>query len=91
MMELAWNINRWKPEEAHNYTRYWAAKTFGSELAQEIADIQAGYYRLQAAGKDSHVWFVNYSEDQIEPRSRTIEGCLLRACPLSCPWGCHDQ
>lgn len=68
VMELAWNINRWKPEEAHDYTRYWAAKTFGSELAQEIADIQAGYYRLQAAGKDSHVWFVNYSEDQIEQR-----------------------
>ena len=68
VMELAWNINRWKPAEAHNYIKYWAKKTFGKEVAQEIADMQAGYYRLQAAGKDAHVWFVDYSEEQIEQR-----------------------
>ena len=68
VMDLAWDINRWKPSEAHNYIKYWAAKTFGSCVAQEIADIQAGYYRLQAAGKDAHVWFVNYSTEQIEHR-----------------------
>lgn len=79
VMDLAWDINRWKPSEAHNYVKYWAAKTFGNErlrvgehssgmVAQEIADIQAGYYRLQAAGKDAHVWFVNYSAEQIEQR-----------------------
>ena len=68
VMDLAWDVNRWKPSEAHNYIKYWATKTFGSEVAQEIADIQAGYYRLQAAGKDAHVWFVNYSAEQIEQR-----------------------
>ena len=68
VMDLAWDINRWKPSEAHNFIRYWAAKTFGNCVAQEIADIQAGYYRLQAAGKDAHVWFVNYSAEQIEQR-----------------------
>ena len=68
VMDLAWDINCWKPTEAHNYIRYWAEKTFSREVAQEIADMQAGYYQLQAAGKDSHVWFVNYSEEQIEQR-----------------------
>ena len=68
VMDLAWDINRWKPSEAHNYIKYWAAKTFGNEVAQEFADIQAGYYRLQAAGKDAHVWFINYSAEQIEQR-----------------------
>jgi hypothetical protein len=68
VMDLAWDINRWKPSEAHNYIKYWAAKIFDNEVAQEIADIQAGYYRLQAAGKDAHVWFVNYSAEQIEQR-----------------------
>lgn len=68
VMDLAWDINRWRPTEAHNYIRYWAEKTFSREVAQEIADMQAGYYQLQAAGKDSHVWFVNYSEEQIEQR-----------------------
>ena len=68
VMDMAWDINRWKPSEAHNYIKYWAAKTFGNEVAQEIADIQAGYYRLQTAGKDAHVWFINYSAEQIEQR-----------------------
>ena len=68
VMDLAWDIHRWKPSEAHNYIKYWAAKTFGNEVAQEIADIQAGNYRLQAAGKDAHVWFINYSAEQIEQR-----------------------
>ncbi len=68
VMDLAWNINRWKPSEAHNYIKYWAEKNFGNEVAQEIADMQAGYYRLQAAGKDAHVWFVNYSAEQMEQR-----------------------
>ncbi len=68
VMELAWDINRWKPAEAHNYIRYWATKTFCEDLAQEIADLMAGYYQLQAAGKDAHVWFVNYTEAQIAQR-----------------------
>ena len=68
VMDLAWDINRWNPSEAHNFINYWAAKTFGNEVSQEIANIQAGYYRLQAAGKDAHVWFVDYSAEQIEHR-----------------------
>lgn len=68
VMDLAWDINRWKPSEAHNYIKYWATKTFGNEAAQKIADIQAGYYRLQAAGKDAHVWFIDYSTEQTEQR-----------------------
>ncbi len=68
VMDLAWDINRWKPAEAHHYIKYWAEKTFGCEMAQEIADLQAGYYQLQAAGKDAHVWFVSYSGEQIEQR-----------------------
>ena len=68
VMDLAWDIDRWKPAEAHNYMEYWAGKTFGQEYAKEIADIQADYYRLQASGKDAHVWFVNYTESQIAQR-----------------------
>lgn len=82
VMDLAWDVNRWKPAEAHRYIEYWAAKTFGSELAKPIADLQARYYRLQAGGKDAHVWFVDYTEQQIaerlrEARSLETEACLL--------------
>lgn len=68
VMDLARNIDRWTPSEAHNYIKYWATKTFSADVALEIADMQRGYYQLQAAGKDAHVWFVNYSEEQIEQR-----------------------
>ncbi|MBR3473006.1 MAG: glycosyl hydrolase 115 family protein [Prevotella sp.] len=68
VMELAWNIDRWKPTVAHDYTKVWAAKTFGKEWAQEVADLQQGYYQLQAGGKEAHVWFIDYSKEQIEQR-----------------------
>ena len=72
VMDLAWDIDRWKPTEAHNYIKYWAEKTFGPTVAQDIADLMAGYYRLQAGGKDAHVWFVNYTESQIAQRIETF-------------------
>lgn len=68
VMDLAWNINRWTPDKAHGYIRQWVAETFGDEFADEIAELQDGYYRLQASGKDSHVYFVNYPESEINIR-----------------------
>lgn len=67
-MELAWNIDKWKPDHAHAYIGKWVAKTFGKEYAEEIAKIQDEYYKLMAAGKDSHVYFISYSEEEIENR-----------------------
>lgn len=68
VMDLAWDVDRWKPEAAHRYIQHWAAQTFTPELAPEIALLQAGYYQLQAAGKDAHVWFVPFTENQIAQR-----------------------
>lgn len=82
-MDLAWDINRWKPTEAHNYIKYWAAKTFSSDLAQEIADLQARYYKMQAAGKDAHVWFVNYTEQQVAERVREAQALAREAASLA--------
>jgi len=82
-MDLAWNISRWKPEEAHNYIKYWAQRTFGREVAQEISDMQAGYYQLQAGGKDAHVWFINYTEKQIEQRLSLWRGLAAHAADVA--------
>jgi len=84
VMELAWDINRWQPGEAHNYIRYWAEKTFGPTVAQYIASLMDRYYRMQAGGKDAHVWFVDYTERQVaerlrEARSLETEARLLAA------------
>ena len=89
VMDLAWDINRWKPETAHGYIRHWAEKTFGAQLAEPIARLQADYYRLQAGGKDAHVWFIDYTEKQIQQRveqSRRLQAAaadLARRVPSS--------
>jgi len=83
VMDLAWDINRWKPSEAHKYIKCWAERTFGGEVAQEIADMQERYYKLQAAGKDAHVWFVNYSNEEIEQRLAEWRALSAHALELS--------
>ncbi|MBQ9215595.1 MAG: glycosyl hydrolase 115 family protein [Prevotella sp.] len=70
VMDLAWDVNRWRPTEAHQYIKYWAEKTFGTAVSQDIANLMARYYQLQAGGKDAHVWFVNYTEQQVAERLR---------------------
>ena len=68
VMELAWDIDRWRPCDAHDYIRQWAECTFGADVADEIAGMQSRYYRLQAGGKDAHVWLVDYTERQAATR-----------------------
>lgn len=68
VMDLAWDLDQWSPSKAHDYIRYWAAKTFGESVAYKIADLQNRYYQLQAGGKDAHVWFINFTEQQILQR-----------------------
>lgn len=60
-MELAWDIDAWKPENAHRYIGQWASRIFGKEAGAEIAGIYGSYYRLMASGKDSHVYFLDPS------------------------------
>ncbi len=78
-MELAWDLDRWTPEKAHGFIKEWAARTFGKKHASEISDIQDEYYRLQASGKDSHVWFIEYPETEIRERLRRWEDIARRA------------
>lgn len=69
-MDLAWDINSWKPEDAYKYTRAWAARTFGEEYADEISDIKLAYYRLGIAAKPEHVHlcYFDHSNAQIDER-----------------------
>lgn len=67
-MELAWDIDRWRPEVAHTYIKEWAKKTFGELHADEIFNMQSMYYELMASGKDSHIYFIEYPEKELEER-----------------------
>ena len=78
-MDLAWDIEQWTPQQASSYIRQWAAETFGDTYADEIADMQTIYYRLMASGKDSHVWFVEYTEAEINQRIAEYRSIAERA------------
>ena len=81
-MELAWDIGRWTPEKACGFVEEWAARTFGIAYAREISEIMDGYYRLMASGKDSHVWFLEYPEEEIRERIGTWRELADRALAL---------
>ena len=90
-MDLAWDIEKWGPENAHNYTYCWVSKTFGEEFAEEIARMQAEYYRLQASGKDAHVWFVNYTLKELEERIEAWRTLAEKASELAGHMPLHLQ
>ena len=67
-MDLAWDINKWKPENAYQYAESWAAETFGTEFAKPIANLKAVYYRLGHEAKPEHMGSVNFTNEQAEER-----------------------
>ena len=77
-MDLAWDIDQWAPDKANAYNRYWAAKTFGESLADDIADIKREYYRLAAGGKPEHVFAVEYSNAEKNQRMADYEALAAK-------------
>ncbi len=67
-MEMAWNINRWTPQNAHLFMEEWSAKTFGAETASDIAELMHGYYTLAAAGKPEHCYRLDYAPNELDDR-----------------------
>jgi hypothetical protein len=78
-MDLAWDVNAWTPEKAHQYAEHWASETFGSESGSTIADIKKEYYRLAASGKPEHLVSINYSDTEILERLADYDS-LVGAC-----------
>ncbi|MBR5051946.1 MAG: glycosyl hydrolase 115 family protein [Bacteroidaceae bacterium] len=72
-MDLAWDINSWQPEQAHLYTRDWAARTFGEDVADDINEIKMGYYRLGIAAKPEHVQLCHFDHSNAEIDARIEE------------------
>ena len=78
-MDLAWDPDKWNPENAHNYMQAWFSDIFGAALAARMAPIQETYYRLMASGKDSHVWFIDYPEEEVRERLSAWEDAEKQA------------
>jgi hypothetical protein len=71
-MEMAWDIKKWTPANAHTFIGDWAARTFGQAYANPIAEIMNEFYRLASLGKPEHIKFIDYSELEMHER---IEAC----------------
>ncbi len=50
-LSLAWNANRWTSENLGEFTRDWAAREFGAEHAEEIAEIISTLLKYNARCK----------------------------------------
>jgi hypothetical protein len=72
-MDLAWDINRWRPEKADGYARVWAAETFGAEYADAIAHIKQEYYRLASAAKPEHTDRVSFTGAEVTQRLKDYQ------------------
>ena len=77
-MELAWNVNAWTPENAWKFSRWWAAKTFGEDLADEMADIRLEHYRLAAQSKPETVYHVTFTTQEMEQRIKDYQALAAR-------------
>jgi len=78
-MDLAWDVNRWKPENANHYAEAWAKETFGVQFAKPIAQIKAVYYRLAQAAKPEHMAAVTFSEREAAIRISDYEMIFQQA------------
>ncbi|MBQ9285373.1 MAG: glycosyl hydrolase 115 family protein [Bacteroidaceae bacterium] len=77
-MDLAWDVNAWGPTKAAKWSRTWAARTFGEDVADELGAIKQEYYRLAAGGKPEHVAFVDYSTEEMNQRIADYEALAAR-------------
>ncbi len=61
-MDMAWDIDKWTPKNAHAYAEYWASQTFGKQYAKQIAEIKNDYYRLAQNGKPEHMRMLHFRD-----------------------------
>jgi hypothetical protein len=66
-LDMAWDPNKWNPENLNGYTISWCKQQFGEKHAAEIAELLASYTKYNARRKPellspSTYSLVNYSE-----------------------------
>ncbi|HEY0944920.1 MAG TPA: glycosyl hydrolase 115 family protein, partial [Opitutaceae bacterium] len=54
-LQMAWDVERWTPQNLPRFLEQWARRDFGAEHAGEIAAIMAEYYALNFERKPEHL------------------------------------
>ncbi|MCW3807115.1 glycosyl hydrolase 115 family protein [Plebeiibacterium marinum] len=75
-MDLAWEAEKWNPQNVSEYLTYWANKTFGTQLASDIAKIKKEYYKLAQTGKPEHLVTATYDKQTRTERLAASEKML---------------
>lgn len=78
-LDLAWNIDAWKPGKAADYPAQWAADIFGPALAGTIGRIKSEYYRLAATGKPEHLNELVFTPEAAEQRLKDYQAIAKAA------------
>ncbi|MBC7722249.1 MAG: glycosyl hydrolase 115 family protein, partial [Pedobacter sp.] len=73
-LDLAYNINKWQPTNAINYSEFWAEEIFGKAFAKPIAAIKTVFYQLAQEGKPEHLGMINYSNEIADKRIADYKG-----------------
>ncbi len=60
-MSLGWNTDRWNNSNINEFTHLWATREFGSEYAEEIADILSKYGKYNGRRKPESLTTSTYS------------------------------
>ncbi|MFT4061250.1 MAG: glycosyl hydrolase 115 family protein [Edaphocola sp.] len=59
-MDMAWDTQKWTPENAYTYPAYFAEQIFGKKAAPGIAAIKSEYYRLAQQGRPEHTGILRF-------------------------------
>jgi hypothetical protein len=78
-MDMAWNLNKWTPQNANQYIKQWYAQTFGDANSSEIASLMVEYYKLAGTGKPEHVVWNEYSEKEMLDRVKRYQAIRAQA------------
>ena len=67
-LQMAWNINRWNPDNLPDFLSDWAEREFGAEHAKDVARIMQRYYQLNFQRKPEHLqWWLPKQTPQPSP------------------------
>jgi hypothetical protein len=86
-LQMAWDINRWRPDNLSDFLPSWATREFGSEHAQELAALLADYYLLNFQRKPEHLqWWLprqprrpsEFTDTEVATRLATFSRLRLR-------------
>jgi hypothetical protein len=78
-MDLAWDAERWKPENAAGYVLFWANETFGETFGAQIAEIKSQYFHLTASGRAEHINWNAFSIAEMESRIAAFDTLTQKA------------